>query len=216
VAYKETVRLVAEAEGRYVRQTGGRGQYGHVKIRLEPGEPGSGFVFESAVVGGSVPRDYVPAVQTGIREALSMGIVAGYPVVDVRVTLLDGSHHSVDSSEMAFKIAGSMAFKEAAGRARPALLEPLMRVETVTPEEYTGEVVGDLNTRRGRVVSLEARGPSQVVVAEVPLSTMFGYATDLRSMSQGRAVFTMAFANYQEAPKNVSEDVIARMQGTAR
>jgi elongation factor G len=216
VAYKETVRVAAESEGRYVRQTGGRGQYGHVKIRLEPGEPGSGFVFESAVVGGTVPRDYVPAVASGIREALSMGIVAGYPVVDVRVTLLDGSHHPVDSSEMAFKIAGSMAFKEAAGRARPVLLEPLMRVETVTPEEYTGEVVGDLNTRRGRVVSLEARGPSQVVVAEVPLSTMFGYATDLRSMSQGRAVFTMTFSSYEEAPKTVSEEVIARMQGTAR
>jgi elongation factor G len=216
VAYKETVRQAAEAEGRYVRQTGGRGQYGHVKIRLEPGEPGSGFVFESVVVGGAVPRDYVPAVQEGIREALSMGILAGYPVVDVHVTLLDGSHHPVDSSEMAFKIAGSMAFKEAASRARPSLLEPLMRVETVTPEEYTGEVVGDLNTRRGRVVSLEARGPSQVVVAEVPLATMFGYATDLRSMSQGRAVFTMAFSNYQEAPRTVFEDVIARMQGTAR
>jgi len=216
VAYKETVRVAAEAEGRYVRQTGGRGQYGHVKIRLEPSKPGEGFVFQSAVVGGTVPRDYVPAVASGIREALSMGIVAGYPVVDVRVTLLDGSHHPVDSSEMAFKIAGSMAFKEAAGRARPVLLEPVMRIETVTPEEYTGEVVGDLNTRRGRVVSLEARGPSQVVVAEVPLSNMFGYATDLRSMSQGRAVFTMAFSSYEEAPKTVSAEVIARMQGTAR
>jgi elongation factor G len=215
VAYRETIRRKAEARGRFVRQTGGRGQYGDVEIEIEPLEPGKGFVFENETVGGSVPREYVPAVEKGIREAMETGILAGYPVVDIRVALLDGSYHEVDSSEMAFKIAGSMAFKDAVKKAKPVLLEPIMEVEVVTPEEHMGAVHGDLASRRGRIVSMEARGSSQVIRATVPLSTMFGYATDLRSMTQGRATYTMQFARYEEIPSVLAEEIMAKMAGRA-
>ncbi|PYM60024.1 MAG: elongation factor G [Candidatus Rokuibacteriota bacterium] len=215
VAYRETIRRKAEARGRFVRQTGGRGQYGDVEIEIEPLEPGKGFVFENETVGGSVPREYVPAVEKGIREAMETGILAGYPVVDIRVALLDGSYHEVDSSEMAFKIAGSMAFKDAVKKAKPVLLEPIMEVEVVTPEEHMGAVHGDLASRRGRIVSMEARGSSQVIRATVPLSTMFGYATDLRSMTQGRATYTMQFARYEEIPSALAEEIMAKMAGRA-
>jgi elongation factor G len=213
VAYKETLTQPAQAEGRYIRQTGGRGQYGHVKIRLVPRKAGEGFVFENKIVGGAIPREYIKPVEEGIREALSGGVLAGYPVDDVGIELYDGSFHDVDSSELAFKIAGSMAFKEAARRAGPVLLEPVMKVEVVVPEEYMGEVMGDLSGRRGRIVSMEARGGTQIVNARVPLSEMFGYATDLRSRTQGRATYTMHFERYEHAPQNVSEEVVARIQG---
>ncbi len=212
VAYRETVRKPAEAQGRFVRQTGGRGQYGDVYLEVEPA-PGEGIVFENKIVGGSIPREYVPAVEKGVREALETGVLAGYPVVDVRVRLTDGSYHEVDSSEMAFKIAGSMGVKEACRKARPVLLEPVMDVEVVTPEEYMGAVVGDINSRRGRIVSMEARGTSQVVRANVPLGTMFGYVTDLRSMTQGRATSTMQFARYEEAPTAITEEIMAKVAG---
>jgi elongation factor G len=213
VAYRETVKTASKAEGKFVRQSGGRGQYGHVYIELEPQEPGKGFGFESKVVGGAVPREYFNAVEKGIREAGENGILAGYPVVDVKATLYDGSYHEVDSSEMAFKIAGSMAFKEAAKKAKPVLLEPIMNVEVVTPEEYMGDVIGDLNSRRGKIQSMEKRGKAQVIKAQVPLSEMFGYATDLRSRTQGRATYTMQFANYDEVPKSISEAIIAKVKG---
>ena len=213
VAYKETLTQPAQAEGRYIRQTGGRGQYGHVKIRLVPRKPGEGFVFENEIVGGAIPREYIKPVEEGIREALSGGVLAGYPVDDVGIELYDGSFHEVDSSELAFKIAGSMAFKEAARHAGPVLLEPVMKVEVVVPEEYMGDVMGDLSGRRGRIVSMEARGGTQIVNARVPLSEMFGYATDLRSRTQGRATYTMHFERYEQAPQNVSEEVVARIQG---
>jgi elongation factor G len=213
VAYRETIRTRAEAEGKFIRQTGGRGQYGHVELEVEPNEPGKGFVFENKVVGGSVPREYVPAVEKGIREALESGVMAGYPMVDLKVRLTDGSYHEVDSSEIAFKIAGSMAFKAACHRARPVLLEPVMDVEVVTPEEYMGAVVGDLNSRRGRIVSMEARGTSQVIRAHVPLGTMFGYATDVRSMTQGRATYTMQFLRYEEVPPSIGEEIMAKVAG---
>jgi elongation factor G len=213
VAYKETLTQAAQGEGRYVRQTGGRGQYGHDKIRLAPRKPGEGFVFENAIVGGSIPREFIKPIEEGIREALSNGILAGYPVDDVGVTLYDGSYHDVDSSEMAFKIAGSMAFKDAAKSAGPVLLEPVMKVEVVVPEEYMGDIMGDISARRGRIVSMEARGGTQIVNARVPLSEMFGYATDLRSRTQGRATYTMHFERYEQAPANVSEEVVARIQG---
>jgi elongation factor G len=213
VAYKETLTQPAQAEGRYVRQTGGHGQYGHVKIRLAPRKPGEGFEFNNEIVGGAIPREFIKPVEEGIREALSTGVLAGYPVDDVAITLYDGSFHEVDSSEMAFKIAGSMAFKEAARRAGPVLLEPVMKVEVVVPEEYMGDIMGDLSARRGRIVSMEARGGTQIVNARVPLSEMFGYATDLRSRTQGRATYTMHFERYEQAPQNVSEEVVARIQG---
>jgi elongation factor G len=213
VAYRETVKTPSKAEGKFVRQSGGRGQYGHVYIELEPQEPGKGFGFESKVVGGAVPREYFNAVEKGIREAGENGILAGYPVVDVKATLYDGSYHEVDSSEMAFKIAGSMAFKEAAKKAKPVLLEPIMSVEVVTPEEYMGDVIGDLNSRRGKIQSMEKRGKAQIIKAHVPLSEMFGYATDLRSRTQGRATYTMQFANYDEVPKSISEAIIAKVKG---
>jgi elongation factor G len=215
VAYRETIRRKAEARGRFVRQTGGRGQYGDVEIEIEPAEPGKGFVFENRVVGGAIPREYIPAVEKGIREATETGVLAGYPVVDVQVALLDGSYHEVDSSEMAFKIAGSMAFKDAAKRAKPVLLEPIMQVEVVTPEEYMGAVHGDLAARRGRIASMEARGSSQVIRANVPLATMFGYATDLRSATQGRATYTMQFARYEEVPTSLAEEIMAKVAGRA-
>ena len=215
VAYRETIRKKAEAEGKFIRQTGGRGQYGHVKIIVEPNEPGKGFEFINKIVGGSVPKEYIAPVEKGITEALETGVLAGFEVQDVKVTLYDGSYHDVDSSEMAFKIAGSMAFKEGCHRASPVLLEPIMKVEVVVPEEFMGPVVGDLNSRRGRIETTEPRAGSQVVTAVVPLSEMFGYSTDLRSKTQGRATYSMHFFHYEQAPKLVSEEIIAKVQGKA-
>ncbi len=210
VAYRETVgKPAVKVEGRFVRQTGGRGQYGHAVINLEPAGPGDGYEFVDKIVGGKIPREYIPSVDLGIQEAMESGILAGYPVVDVRVTLVDGSYHDVDSSEMAFKIAGSMAFKNAMQRAKPKLLEPMMAVEVVTPEEYLGDVMGDLNSRRGRVEGLEPRGNAQAIRAKVPLATMFGYATDLRSTTQGRATFTMQFDRYEEVPQSIAGEIVA-------
>jgi len=214
VAYRETIRQAAQkVEARYVRQTGGRGQYGHVVIDLEPTGPGSGYEFVDKITGGVIPKEYIPSVDAGIQEALQNGVLAGYPMVDVRVTLTFGSYHDVDSSEMAFKIAGSMAVKEAARRASPVLLEPIMEVEVVTPEDYLGDVIGDLSSRRGRVEGMEQRGASQVVRALVPLSDMFGYATDLRSRTQGRAAYTMQFHAYQEVPDAIAKEIVARVRG---
>jgi len=213
VAYRETIRTASKAEGKFVRQSGGRGQYGHVYLEMEPLEAGKGFEFVSKVVGGTVPREYWNAVEKGIKEAADGGVLAGYPFVDFRVTLTDGSYHEVDSSEMAFKIAGSMGFKEAAKKAKPIILEPIMNVEVVTPEEYMGDVIGDLNSRRGKIQSMEKRGKAQVIRAQVPLSEMFGYATDLRSRTQGRATYTMQFSNYDEVPKGIAEGIIAKVKG---
>jgi elongation factor G len=210
VAYRETVRRpVEKIEGRFVRQTGGRGQYGHVVIALEPTEPGGGYEFANEIVGGAIPREYIPSVDQGIQEAMESGVLAGFPVVDVKATLTYGSYHEVDSSEMAFKIAGSMAFKNAMQRANPVLLEPVFAVEVVTPEEYMGDVIGDLNARRGRIEGMEPRGNAQVVTARVPLSEMFGYATAMRSMTQGRATYSMQFARYEEVPKSLGEAIVA-------
>jgi elongation factor G len=209
VAYRETFgRDVQNVEGRFVRQTGGRGQYGHAIINAEPSGPGEGYEFVDKVVGGKIPREYIPAVDLGIQEAMESGILAGYPVVDVRVELVEGSYHDVDSSEMAFKVAGSMAFKEAMKRSKPKLLEPVMAVEVVTPEDYLGDVMGDLNSRRGRVEGLEPRGNAQAIRARVPLATMFGYATDLRSTTQGRATFTMQFDRYEEVPQSIAGELV--------
>jgi len=213
VAYRETIRKAASAQGRYVRQTGGRGQYGDVYLEVEPAAPGEGFSFENKIIGGAIPREFIAAVEKGVREALDNGVLAGYPIVDVKVRLVDGSYHEVDSSEMAFKIAASMGFKEACRRAKAVLLEPVMDVEVVTPEEYMGAVVGDLNSRRGRIVSMEARGNSQVIRANVPLGQMFGYVTDLRSMTQGRATSTMQFARYEEVPASIAEEIMAKVAG---
>jgi elongation factor G len=210
VAYRETVRSPVEQEGKFVRQSGGRGQYGHVYIKIEPREPGEGYEFVNAIVGGVVPKEYIPAVDKGIREQMENGVIAGYPVVDCRVTLYDGSYHDVDSSEMAFKIAGSMAFKEGAAKASPVLLEPIMKVEVVTPEEYMGDVMGDLNRRRGLPQGLDDSAMGKIIRAEVPLAEMFGYATELRSMSQGRATYSMEFEKYAEVPNNVAEAVIKK------
>ncbi len=212
VAYKETIRRAAKAEGRYVRQTGGRGQYGHVQIEIEP-NPGGGFEFVNKVVRGAIPKEFIKPTETGIREATEQGSLAGYPMVDVKVSLHDGSFHNVDSSEMAFKIAGSMAFKNAVKKADPVLLEPTMSVEVVVPEDYVGEVIADLNSRRGRIQGMNPRGSVQVIGALVPLGEMFGYATDLRSATQGRATFTMHFHQYEEAPKSVGEEVVAKVTG---
>jgi elongation factor G len=215
VAYRETVTMPVSAEGRFIRQTGGRGQYGHVKIQLEP-LPSGGFEFANKIVGGTIPKEYVPAVEKGIREAMEGGVLAGYPVVDARVILYDGSYHEVDSSEMAFKIAGSMAFKDAARRAKPVLLEPIMRFDVIVPEEFVGQVIGDLNSRRGRVLEIEARPAAQVVRAEVPLAELFGYATDLRSATQGRASHTpFQFGRYQPVPAQIAEEIVAKMGGRA-
>ncbi|MFZ5639652.1 MAG: elongation factor G [Bacillota bacterium] len=213
VAYKETIRSTVKSEGKFVRQSGGRGQYGHVWIELEPLEPGMGFEFVNKIVGGVVPREYIAPVEAGIKEAMENGILAGYPALDIRATIYDGSYHDVDSSEMAFKIAGSMAFKNGALKANPVILEPIMKVEVVVPEEYMGDVMGDINSRRGRIEGMEARGNSQVIRGYVPLSEMFGYATDLRSRTQGRGVYTMQFAHYEEVPKNIAEGIIAKRQG---
>jgi elongation factor G len=213
VAYKETIRSLSEAEGKFVRQSGGRGQFGQVSIKIEPLESEKGFEFVNKIAGGTIPREYVPAVEKGIKEAMERGILAGYPVVDVKATLYDGSYHEVDSSEMAFKIAGSMAFREAAKKAEPVILEPVMGVEVVTPEEYMGDVIGDLSSRRGKIQNIERRGSVQVIRAQAPLSEMFGYATDLRSKTQGRATYTMQFSHYSEVPKGVSDNIIAVVRG---
>jgi elongation factor G len=208
VAYRETIRGTVESEGKFVRQTGGRGQYGHVWLKLEPNQPGKGNEFVNGVVGGSVPREYVPAVDKGIREAEETGVIAGYPVVDVKVTLFDGSYHDVDSNEMAFKIAGSMGFKEGFRKAKPVLLEPIMKVEVVTPEDYSGDVIGDLNRRRGQITGMDETPAGKAITADVPLSEMFGYATTVRSMSQGRATFTMEFSKYVEVPPNIAGGIL--------
>jgi elongation factor G len=212
VAYKETIRKEARAEGKYIKQTGGKGQYGHCKIDISPA-PGEGYVFENDIKGGAIPKEFIKPIDEGIKEALERGILAGYPMVDVKVRLWDGSFHDVDSSEMAFKIAGSMAFQEAAKKAHPVLLEPVMKVEVVTPDEYTGAVTGDLSARRGHLEGQVSRGGSQIITAMVPLSNMFGYSTDLRSRTQGRATYSMHFEKYAEAPRNVSEEVVARVTG---
>jgi elongation factor G len=214
VAYKEAITKKVEKQGKFVRQTGGKGQYGDVWIRLEPGEPGTGYVFEPAIVGGVVPREYFKAIQQGIGEAALGGVLAGYPVLDFKAVLYDGSYHDVDSNEMAFKIAASMAFKEASRAAGPILLEPIMAVEVTTPKDYMGDVIGDLNSRRGMIQGTEeAPGGAQVIKADVPLSEMFGYATDVRSKTQGRATFTMEFSHYEKAPKSVEEEIVAKAQG---
>jgi elongation factor G len=210
VAYRETIRNAVEQEGKYVKQSGGKGQYGHVWIKLEPREPGSGYEFVNAIVGGAIPKEFVGPVDKGIQEQMVNGVIAGFPVVDVKVTLFDGSYHDVDSNEMSFKIAGSMAFKEGAKKARPVLLEPIMKVEVVTPEDYMGDVMGDLSRRRGLVQGMDDSPSGRVIRAEVPLGEMFGYATDLRSMSQGRATYTMEFSKYNEAPASIAEQVISK------
>tara|TARA_B100001123_G_scaffold256684_1_gene286243 strand:+ start:1167 stop:3362 length:2196 start_codon:yes stop_codon:yes gene_type:complete len=213
VAYRETLTKPADAEGRYVKQTGGRGQYGHVKLRVAPGEPGDGFVFNNEIFGGAVPREFIAPVEEGVREAITTGVLAGYPIEDVTVTLYDGSSHDVDSSEIAFKVAGSMAFREAARQSGPVLLEPIMKVEVVVPEVHMGDVIADLNGRRGKVKSMEAHGGTQIVNARVPLAEMFGYATELRSRTQGRATYTMHFDRYEQVPQTVSDEIVARIQG---
>ncbi|MDX8410855.1 MAG: elongation factor G, partial [Mariprofundaceae bacterium] len=213
VAYRETIRSTVKSEGKFVRQSGGRGQYGHVWLEIEPQEPGAGFEFVDKIVGGVVPREYISAVGKGAEEAMQNGVMAGYPMVDIKVTLYDGSYHDVDSSEMAFKIAGSMGFKSGALSARPVLLEPVMAVEVVTPEDYMGDIVGDLNRRRGRVQGMTNRGNAKVIDAEVALAEMFGYATNVRSMSQGRATYTMQFKHYEEVPNNIAQEIVARVKG---
>lgn len=213
VAYKETVVGQAEREGKYIKQTGGRGQYGHVFLRINPQKKGSGFEFESKIVGGTIPKEYIPAVKKGVVEAMDGGVLAGYPLVDIKVELFDGSFHEVDSSEIAFKIAASMAFKDACKKAGTVLLEPMMDTEVVVPEDFMGDVIGDINSRRGKVVSMDPRGNMQVIRAMIPLAQMFGYATDLRSKTQGRATYTMQFSHYDQVPKNISEGIVARFQG---
>ncbi|MDD2400791.1 MAG: elongation factor G [Clostridia bacterium] len=213
VAYKETIRSKVKAEGKFVRQSGGRGQYGHCWIELEPLEPGTGYEFVNKVVGGAIPKEYISHIDSGIRETMESGILAGYPMIDLRATVYDGSYHEVDSSEMAFKIAGSMAFKNGATKAKPVIMEPIMKVEVVVPEEYMGDVIGDINARRGRLEGMEARAGAQVIRGFVPLAQMFGYATDLRSKTQGRGTYVMQFAHYEEAPKNITEEIIAKCQG---
>jgi elongation factor G len=213
VAYRETIRGKAEAQGRFVRQTGGRGQYGDVWLAVEPAPSGGGVTFENKLKGPAIPREFVPAVEKGVREAAESGVLAGYPMVDLTIALTDGSYHEVDSSEMAFKIAASMGFKDACRKAKPVLLEPVMDVEVVCPSEYQGAVVGDLNSRRGKIVAMEARASAQVIRAHVPLAQMFGYATDVRSMTQGRATYTMQFARYEEVPRAIAEEIMAKVAG---
>ena len=213
VAYRETIRKTVEAEGKYIRQTGGRGQYGHVYITMEPQAPGKGIEFVDAVKGGTVPREYIPAVEKGIMEAKDSGVLAGYPVVDFKVTLTDGSYHDVDSNEMAFKIAASMAFKDAMRSAEPIILEPVMDVEVVTPDDFMGPVMGDLQSKRGKIEGMELRGTAQIIRSKVPLSEMFGYSTNLRSMTQGRATYTMQFAHYEETPRTIQQEIIAKVKG---
>ena len=211
VAYKETLTRPADGEMKYAKQTGGRGQYGHVKIHLYPGEPGTGYIFENEVTQGAIPKEFIKPIDEGIKEALTRGVLAGYPIDDVRIELYDGSYHDVDSSEVAFKIAGSMAYQDAAKKARPILKEPIMDVEVVVPEEYMCDVMGDLSSRRGHITHMDTRGGLQVITARVPLSEMFGYSTNLRSMTQGRGNYTMQFASYDEVPKSVSEEIIAKV-----
>ena len=213
VSYKETIRKKVEAEGKFVRQSGGRGQYGHAVIELEPLEPGSGFQFESKIVGGAVPKEYIGPIENGIKEAMENGVLAGYDMVDMKATLIDGSYHDVDSSEMAFKVAGSMAFKNAAEKADPVILEPVMKIEITVPDEYMGDVMGDLNGRRGRIEGMEAQGNTQIIHGFVPLSEMFGYATDLRSRTQGRGLYSMQSDHFEEVPKSISEEIIAKRKG---
>jgi elongation factor G len=210
VAYRETIRAAVKAEGKFVRQSGGRGQYGHVWLELEPLEAGAGFQFENKIVGGVVPKEYIAPVETGVKEAMLNGVLAGYPMVDIKATIFDGSYHEVDSSEMAFKVAGSMAFKEGARKANPVILEPIMRVEITTPEEYMGDIMGDFNSRRGRIEGMESRAGAQVIRGHVPLSEMFGYATTIRSISQGRAVYVMVFSHYDEVPRNIAEKIMEK------
>jgi elongation factor G len=216
VAYKETIKQKTKAEGRFIRQSGGRGQYGHVVLEVEPREPGAGYEFVNKIVGGIIPREYIPAVDAGVREAIENGVLAGYPMIDLKVALIDGSYHEVDSSEMAFKIAGSIGFKNAAVKSRPVLLEPFMKVEIVVMEEYMGDVIGDINARRGRIEEIEASGKTQIVHAFVPLAEMFGYSTDLRSQTQGRGTYTMQFSHYAEIPQNIAGGIIERRQGLAK
>jgi elongation factor G len=200
-------------EGKFIRQTGGRGQYGHVYLTIEPSEAGKNFEFVNAIVGGSIPREYIPAVEAGVKEAMTTGVLAGYPVINVKVTLTDGSYHEVDSSEIAFKIAGSMAFKEGVLKSKPVLLEPIMKVEVVVPEQYMGDVIGDLNGRRGRIEGMESHMGIQTIKAKVPLANMFGYSTSVRSATQGRGTYTMEFNNYDDVPKNVSDEIVEKYQG---
>jgi elongation factor G len=213
VAYRETIRKKVESQGKFVRQSGGRGQYGDVWLTIEPNEQGAGFEFVNKIVGGVVPREYIPAVEKGVKEAMDGGVLAGYPMVDIKVTIIDGSYHDVDSSEMAFKIAGSMGFKAGVAKAGAVLLEPVMSVEVVVAEEYMGDVIGDLNSRRGKIQGMEPRGTAQVIQAMVPLSQMFGYSTDLRSATQGRATYTMQFSHYEEVPKGLADEIIAKVKG---
>ncbi|MBP2651889.1 MAG: fusA 1 [Firmicutes bacterium] len=213
VAYRETIRKNVKAEGKFVRQSGGRGQYGHCWLELIPQEPGQGFIFENKIVGGSIPKEYISPIEAGVKEAMETGVVAGYPMVDIKVIVYDGSYHDVDSSEMAFKIAGSMGFKAGAAKASPALLEPYMKVEVIVPEEYMGDVIGDINSRRGRIDGMEARNGAQSIRSFVPLSEMFGYATDLRSRTQGRGNYSMEFDHYEEVPKNIAEAIVTKMKG---
>jgi elongation factor G len=213
VAYRETLTRKVEAQGKFVRQSGGRGQYGDCWLRVEPLEAGSGFVFSDEIKGGVIPKEYIPAVGKGAEEASHNGILAGFPMVDIKVAVFDGSYHDVDSSEMAFKIAGSMGFKEAAAKAGPVILEPVMAVEVVVPDDYMGDVMGDLSSRRGRIMGMDSRGGAQVINAHVPLANMFGYSTDLRSATQGRATYTMVFDHYEQVPKTVAEEIIAKAKG---
>ena len=213
VAYRETIRKSAKAEGKFVRQSGGHGQYGHCWLELTPQEPGEGFTFENKIVGGVIPKEFINPIENGVREAMDNGVIAGYPMVDVKVTVYDGSYHEVDSSEMAFKIAGSMAFRNGAEKANPVLLEPYVKVEDIVPEEYMGDVMGDINSRRGRIEGMEARNGAQVINAFVPLSEMFGYSTDLRSKTQGRGNYSMEVSYYDEVPKNIAEAIIAKNKG---
>jgi elongation factor G len=215
VAYRETITKQVESEGRYIRQTGGKGQYGHCWLRLIPQEPGKGFVFENATVGGSIPKEFINPIQKGIEEAMTSGVLAGYPMVDIKVEVFDGSYHDVDSSEMAFKIAGSIGFKDGCAKAKPVLLEPIMAVEVVTPDDYMGDVIGDLNSRRGKIQSMNPRSGVQVIEAQVPLAEMFGYATDLRSKTQGRATYTMQFAHYAQVPAAIAETIVTKAKGAA-
>jgi len=215
VSYRETITKEAQIEGKYIRQSGGRGQYGHVVVKFEPNDYGKGYEFEDKTKGGSIPKEYIKSVGKGIEEAMGTGEVAGYPVVDIKATLLDGSYHEVDSSEMAFRIAASKAFREAMKKTNPILLEPFMKVEVVVPDEYMGEVIGDLNSRRGRVSSVDLRNNNRIIKAEVPLSEMFGYATDVRSKTQGRATFSMEFEKYEPIPGKIAEEIINRYKGSS-
>jgi len=213
VAYRETFRTPAKVEGKFVRQSGGRGQYGHCWVEFEPLEPGTGFIFENKVVGGVVPREFIGPVQAGIEESMKNGVLAGFPLVDIKATIFDGSYHDVDSSEMAFKIAGSMALKAAKDKCNPVLLEPIMKVEVTVPEEYMGDVMGDLNSRRGRIEGMDARAGAQIIRSKVPLSEMFGYSTTLRSRTQGRGTYSMEISHYEEVPRSISEEIISKNKG---